>query len=397
MAHLTDLTPEVLAALRAPRPYPAITLAMPTDRDFPFGEWDRIMLRDLVTEAKRRLAQDPDVERRARLELRDRTLDPGTIEDASDPLRPHDALVIYLAAGEDVQVWQLTAPAVTPRVEFSTVFLTRYLVAAEQRARPYLVLVLDEEMCRLYQGSGRDLVEVERHGFPDPPRIPSPEDSVPGRIPHAPPYEGHEERVRQYLRTVGEHLAAALKERREPKEPGALPLFVIGSEKLLSAFEAVGGQGAVAAGSLPLTGMDTGSTAELARRVEPLLADLHAKRAAEALAELDAARAQDRYADGAPQVWTAVADRRVRRLVVEEGLAVAGRIGAGGRTLEVVPFPEPVTLPDPVPDAEPPPHAAGLATDVVEQLIEDALGTGARVVFVPDGTLPAGVAAALRY
>ncbi len=96
-------------------------------------------------------------------------------------------------------------------------------------------------------------------------------------------------------------------------------------------------------------------------------------------------------------MWTAVADKRVYRLVVEEGLAVAGRVGGDGRDLEVVPFPEPVTLPDPVPDVEPPAHDAGVATDIVEQLVENAMEAGSRVMFVPDGTLSAGVAAVLRY
>lgn len=99
MAHISDLTPEILAALRTPRPYPAITLAMPTERDFPFGEKDRIMLRDLTIEAKRQLAEDPDVERGAALELRDRMLVPDVIEDATDPVRAHDALVIYVTPG----------------------------------------------------------------------------------------------------------------------------------------------------------------------------------------------------------------------------------------------------------------------------------------------------------
>ncbi|WP_329171739.1 baeRF3 domain-containing protein [Streptomyces sp. NBC_01477] len=391
MVDTSDLTPEILADLRSPRPYPAITLAMPTDPDRPFGEKDRILLRDLVTEAKRQLADDPGVPRDARLELRDRLLDPEVIERAGIPFHAAGALVVHIAAGEPVQVWQLTSPAVEPRVAFATEFLTRYAVAAEQRSRPYVVLVLDQETCRLYRGSARELVEVTRHGFPDAPRIPSPEDSIPGPIPHAAPYEGHEERVRQYLRTVDARLGTAL------KEHGGEPLFVIGGEKILAVFKGLTSHGSHIAGTLPLTGMDKDPTPDLEKRLAPVLAGFRDRQVAEAVADLDASRAQVKYAGGPAEVWTAVADKRVRLLVVEEGAELAGRIGGDGRILDVVPFPEPVTLPDPRRDTEPP--AAGVATDIVEQLVENAVRADSRVLFVPDGTLPGaeGVAAVLRY
>ncbi|WP_327286929.1 baeRF3 domain-containing protein [Streptomyces sp. NBC_01198] len=395
MADTYDLTPEVLAELRAPRPYPAITLAMPTDPDQPFGEGDRILLRDLATQAKRQLAEDSDVPRQAKLELRDRLLDPDAIEGAGFPFHPADALVVHIAAGEPIRVWQLTSPAVEPRVEFATEFLTRYAVAAEQRSRPYLVLVLDQEISRLYHGSAGDLAEVTRYGFPDPPRIPSPEDSIPGPIPHSPPYEGHDERVKQYLRTVDTRLNLAL------KENNGIPLFVIGGEKTLALFMGLTGAGDRLAGTLALTGMDKDPKPDLARRLAPVLADFRARQVAEAVEELDAARPRQKYAGGPADVWTATADKRVRRLLVEEGLMVAGRISGDGRTLDVLPYPGgvTVTLPDPVPDVEPPPHDAGVATDIVEQLVENAVEADSQVLFVPDGTLlaPGGVAAVLRY
>jgi hypothetical protein len=393
MVHTSDLTPDILADLRRPRPYPAITLAMPTDPDRPFGDKDRILLRDLVVQARRQLADDPDVPRDARLELRDHVLDPDVVEDAGFPFHPSGALVVHLAAGEPVQVWQLTSPAVEPRVEFATAFLTRYAVAAEQRSHPYLVLVLDQEMCRLHLGSVEELTEVTRYGFPDPPRIPSPEDSLPGPIPHAPPYEGHDERVKQYLRTVDRRLAAAL------DELPALPLFVVGSEKAVSFFTALTTRRDRIAGVLPLTGMDKDPAPDLARRLAPLLREFRERQVAQAMDDLGAARGAGLYAGGPPEVWTAAADKRIELLVVEESLAVAGRIGGDGRLLEVVPYPEPVTLPDPRQDAHRPADTMDVATDVVEQLVENAVEAGSRVLFVPDDTLEAagGVAAVLRF
>jgi hypothetical protein len=393
---ISELTPEALAALRRPRPYPAVTMVMPTyPRDpFAFGEKARIILRDLCTEAQRKLADARDVERDVRLALRDSKLSPDAIVELLDPGGSAGEIIVYVSGSEPTQVWQVPASAVdgtVPRVEFADRFLTRYLVAAEQRAWPYLVLVLDQEMCRLYRGAAARLREVKTHGFPAAPGIPSPEDAVPGAIPRAQPYEGHLEYVKQYLRTVDTHLGDAL------KAHNGLPLFVIGGDKILAAFLGLTGHRDQVAGTLQLTGMETVSPSDLAKHLAPALEKFHTTQAAEAVEQLADARSQRRYADGAADVWTAAADKRVYQLILEEGLMLAGKIGTDGRELEVVPAPEQVTLPEPKEDVAPP--APGVATDVVEQLVEHAAESGARVLFVPDGMLAdvGGVAAVLRY
>jgi hypothetical protein len=389
---ISELTPDLLAALRAPRPYPAVTLVMPADAKAPFSEKDRILLRGLCTEALRQLAEDQDVEREVRLTLRDHKLSPEAIAELVDPDVPAGELVVYLSAAEPTQVWQVPGEAEVPaRVEFADRYLTRYLAAAEQRSWPYLVLVLDQEMCRLFRGAASRLREVREHGFPDAPAIPSPEDAVPGPIPRAQPYESHEEYVKQYLRTVDKDLGRAL------KAQNGLPLFVIGGDKILAAFLDLTAYRDLVCGTLQLTGMDKDSPAELSRRVAPTVEAYRAEQVAEAVTELADARSQNKYVGGPAEVWTAVADKRVHRLLVEEGLLIAGRAGGDGRELTTVPYPEPVTLPQPKEDFEPP--ARGVATDIVEQLVENAVESGALVLFVPDGTLvdAAGVAAVLRY
>ncbi|MEY9931643.1 hypothetical protein ABH926_006292 [Catenulispora sp. GP43] len=389
---ISELTPETLATLRTPRPYPAVTMVMPVDPKAPFSEKDRILLRGLCTEAQRQLAEDQDVERDVRLALRDGKLSPDTVAELVDPGVPAGELVVYLSATEPAQVWQVPTDAeVQPRVEFADRYLTRYLAAAEQRSWPYLVLVLDQEMCRLYRGSASRLREVKEHGFPEPPAIPSPEDAVPGPIPRAQPYEAHEEYVKQYLRTVDKNLGRAL------KAHNGLPLFVIGGDKILAAYLDLTNYRDLVADTLPLTGMDKDSPTDLAKRVAPAVEAYRAEQVAEAVRELEDSRSQNRYAGGPAEVWTAIADKRVQRLIVEEGLLIAGTTDADGRQLTTVPYPEPVTLPQPKEDLERP--EPGLVTDIVEQLVENAVESGALVLFVPDGTLAdsAGVAAVLRY
>jgi len=389
---ISELTPETLDTLRSSRPYPAVTMVMPVDPRAPFSEKDRILLRGLCTEAQRQLAEDGDVERDVRLALRDGKLSPESIAELVDPGVPAGELVVYVSASEPTVVWQVPTDAeVLPRVEFADRYLTRYLAAAEQRAWPYLVLVLDQEMCRLWRGASSRLREVKGYGFPDAPAIPSPQDAVPGPIPRAQPYEAHEEYVKQYLRTVDKNLSRALKAHPD------LPLFVIGGEKILAAFLELTGHRDLVADTLPLTGMDKDTPAELARRIAPTVEAHRAEQVAEAVRDLQDARSQSKYAGGPAEVWTAVADKRVQRLLIEEDLLIAGRIGGDGRDLVTVPYPEPVTVPQPKEDFEPP--EPGVDTDIVEQLVENAVESGALILFVPDGTLAdaAGVAATLRY
>ncbi|MFD0634379.1 hypothetical protein ACFQ9X_25340 [Catenulispora yoronensis] len=197
--------------------------------------------------------------------------------------------------------------------------------------------------------------------------------------------------MRQYLRVVDTHLGQAL------KVHDGLPLFVVGGEKILSSFLDLTAYRDVVAGTLPLTGMDKDSPSDLAKRIAPEVGRHRAGQVAAALTELEDSRSQNRYAGGPAEVWTAVADKRVHRLVLEEGLLLAGKVGGDGRELATLPFPEPVTLPQPKEDIEPP--AIGVHTDIVEQLVENSMESGARVLFVPDGTLreAGGVAAVLRY
>jgi hypothetical protein len=197
--------------------------------------------------------------------------------------------------------------------------------------------------------------------------------------------------VKRYLREVDGHLGEAL------KAHSGLPVFVVGGDKVLSAFLGLTGHRDSVVGTTQLTGMNTDKPAELGRHLAPALEKYRAEQIAAARAELDKALSAGRYASGITDVWTAVADKRVHRLIVEEGLVLAGRISDEGRALETVPYPEQVTLPDPKEDVAPPQE--GVVTDVVERLVEGAIDADGLVMFVPDGTLgdAGGIAAALRY
>ncbi|MEW1813917.1 baeRF3 domain-containing protein [Streptomyces diastaticus] len=383
--HTSELTPAVLKELRRPRPYPAVSLLMPTHRARPERDQDFIRLRNLLSEARKRLREDPQVERDARLELEGK-LSEETFRGFEDIVYAGDGLLLLVSPGEELRTWQLTTPVEVPtRIVFSDTYLTRSLVSARLHARPYYVLVLDQEMCRLWIGEGERLTEVEDHGFPAPPQIPDPEDAVPGPLYGRSPSAIRDERLRQYMSDVDERLSRAL-------DAQPLPLFVVGGVEVLSRFDATSRHASRPAGRVELAGQDTDSGPKLSERLVPAREKWAGELVRQDMAALDDARSAKRFAGGLPEVWTMVAERRVSLLLVEENFAAVGHIDeAGGLHLREVPE-----------ETEPPLDVeVGLAaeTDIVDTLIETALDGDAQVRFVPDGTLAedGGVAAVVRY
>ncbi|MGX1636347.1 baeRF3 domain-containing protein [Streptomyces albidoflavus] len=383
--HTSELTPAVLKELRRPRPYPAVSLLMPTHRARPERDQDFIRLRNLLSEARKRLREDPGVERDARLELEE-VLKEETFQEFEDIIYAGDGLLLLVAPGEELQTWQLTTPVEVPtRIVFSDTYLTSPMVNARLHARPYYVLVLDQEMSRLWVGEGERLTEVEDHGFPAPPEIPDPEDAIPGPLYGRSPSAIREERIRQYMTDVDERLTRAL-------DAHPLPLFVVGGSEVLPRFEAVSRHAAKLAGRLELAGQDTDSGPRLAERLAPAREEWFKELVRRDMAALDDARSAKRFTSGLPEVWTMVAERRVSLLLVEESFVAVGHVDGEGR-LHLGEVPE---------ETEPPIDIeVGLSaeTDIIDTLVETALDGDAQVRFVPDGTLTGDgrVAAVARY
>ncbi|MFF9348760.1 hypothetical protein [Streptomyces sp. NPDC014734] len=375
----SDLTPAVLKDLRRPRPFPAISLLMPTHRTRPDNEQDPIRLRNLLGEAARRVREDPSVDRESRLRL-ERQLDESAVLRLFDAQRAEDGLLVLLAPDDDPQAWQFCSPHDVPeRIEVTDTFLTRNLVAAHLFARPYWVLVLDQEESRLYLAHAGNLTEATGHGFPAQPQVPSREDAIPG------PAYGTErtgyraERIAQYVTDIEERFTRAMSERR-------LPLVLVGSPELTTAFEKVSRHTGATVGRLDLTGADKHAVPQLEQRLAPVFEKIREDRAARAREELDAARGRKAYVAGLAEVWNSVMGHRAALVLVEEGLRAAGRADENHQ-LHIVD----------VPPGEPAPE--GVETDIVDSLIEEALDADTEVRFVPDGTLPdgVGIAGALRY
>ncbi|MGX4694070.1 baeRF3 domain-containing protein [Streptomyces sp. JNUCC 63] len=363
-----DLSPTTLAELRRPRSYPAVSVLTPTHRREPDNTQDPVRLRKVVTEAKKQLETDPAVSRERRADVV-RQLDQALAE--VDLTHAEDGLVIYAAPGEH-QVWSV-ARTVPERVVLSNTFLTRNLVSAHTAERPFWVLSVSADRVTLWSGGVDRVVEERIGGFPLTRDLAENFDAERQQRIGDSPSTFRDERTRQFLRDADTAMSTVLRE--QPR-----PLCVTGERAALSALDEVGTV-AKSAVHVQHGGLAHGTPEAVWRVIRPVQEAEMRKGTAAVTRELETARGRKSFAAGVDEVWRSAREGRIRLLAVEENYRVTVRDDAGDHLV-------PAESGD-----------LGAREDIVDEIVEQCLETGADVRFVPDGTLDEaqGIAGVLRY
>jgi hypothetical protein len=363
------LTPAALADLRRPRKYPAVSVLLPTHRREPDNAQDSVRLRNLLEEAKNAVHNDPEVTRGDRIDVI------GQLDQALgevDLVHAEDGLAIFAAPGEH-QVWSL-GRSVPERVLLAQTFLTRNLVAAYAANQPFWVLAFSADVATLWSGSRRQNLERADGAGLFPVRRPQidfdPERQE--RIGDTPSVYNDED-TRTFLREVTEAAGAVLA--ADPR-----PLYVVGETEALSALDEVGPVVGEAVDRIPQGGLAEGPAEALGRAVREADRKRDEAVVAAVLDDLDRARGRKAFAGGVDEVWQSVTEGRVALVAIEDGYRTTVRDDGA----HLVPA-----------SAE----ERGARDDIVDEIAEQALDTGAEVRFVPDGGLADSghIAAVLRY
>ncbi|MGI5347653.1 hypothetical protein ACQEU8_05595 [Streptomyces sp. CA-250714] len=369
-----DLTNEVLANLRKPRPYPAVTLVLPTHRTKPDKLQDPVRLRNLIAETGRRLADDPQVTAAVRADVIKQL---EQVENELDLMYALDTLVVFAAQGEH-QFWHLTRRADTERIVINDTFLTRNLVAARAQSRPYWVLTFDEDTARLWSGAGEQLTEEQRYGFPVEHETNVSERERASRTGvYTTGYR--DEAALQHLRDVDADLAKVLE--NEPR-----PLLVAGLQHGLTALADVGTHAARnALATVPKGGLANARASVVYEAIAPARDELLRTRADRALRDLSDAMGRKEFVAGIDEVWRAAQEGRLALLVVEETYRQKVRLTSGHLS--------------PAADDAVSDESGEVRDDIVDETVESALSTEADVVFVADDALAEHdrIAGVVRY
>lgn len=319
-----------------------------------------------------RLEADPAVTHEAGNAVKEQ-LDRAVTE--LDPRRALDALVVLVTADEH-QIWQIprTAPE---RVVLSDTYLTRNLVAAKAQAQPFWALTVSAEHAVLWSGAQDVLTEERTGGFPltAPREAPNPQREE--QIGDTPSTFTDEE-TRNFLRTVDEKLRAVLAE--DPR-----PLYLVGLAPALALLDEVGESTKSAVGRVAKGVPADMTPGDLLKELRPALDERRQRFAAEIDGRLDEARGRRAFAGGLDEVWAAVREGRAGLVAVEEHFQQTVRVA--DEHLEPVSG-EAADLTD-----------SSVREDIVDELVEAALDSGADVVFLADDALTeyGRIAAALRY
>ncbi|MBC2906418.1 chemotaxis protein [Streptomyces cupreus] len=361
------LSPATLAELRRPRPYPAVSVLTPTHRREPENAQDPVRLRNVVADAKKQLEADPAVSRERRIDVV-RQLEEAVAE--VDLTHAEDGLVIFAAPGEH-QVWSL-ARTVPERVVLSDTFLTRNLVSAQAAERPFWVLCVSADRVTLWNGGTERVVEEHVGGFPLTRSVDNFDAERQEQIGDL-SSTFRDEGTRHFLREADTAIGRLLRD--DPR-----PLYVTGETAALSLLDEVG---SVTKDAVHVRhgGLSHATPDAVWQAVRPMVAAEGRKTTDEVARELETAMGRKAYAAGVDEVWQSAREGRVRLLAVEENYRATVRDDSGDHLI--------------------PAESGDLDAreDIVDEIVEQCLETGADVRFVPDGTLgdATGIAGILRY
>ena len=366
---------------------PCVSIYLPTHRHHPDNEQDPIRYRNLVREAKERLEEAFDgPESRAIVEALERHGD-----DRAFWNHRTEGLAV-LASPERFAVVELQRP-VRERVVVSDSFHVKPLVRALQSADRFTLLGVSRQAARVFEGNRYALDELD---LPDVPLTLEEALGEETTDPHLTvasygmkgagageqamhhghggrdaALEGDRERFFRHVdRAVTEHVS----------RPSGLPLLLVALGEHHTPFREVSHNP-----YLLEAGVDANPEAldleELRRKAWEALEPFYLGRLAELTDRFGSARARDLGSDDVEAIAVAAAQGRVDVLMVEADRTVAGRVGAASGAVE----PGSASRTD--------------AGDVLDDIAEAALRTGAEVVVVPAERMPSesGVAAIYRY
>ncbi len=338
------------------RQYPSVTITMPTHRTTPQNRQDPLRLKNLAAEATNRLLTEFSKREMETVITRlDRLIADVDFRNTSDGL----ALFVNQDFGRAVYL----PFSAKERVSIDNTFATRELVYGLNHSSRYWLLVLSEKPTRLYEGANDNtLIEIEDEGFPMTHMGRGGATALPGGR-GVSRSATRDDSHRQFFRQVDAALKPFLAD-----DP--LPLIVAGVDRYLAFFNEVSAHTGAVIGTI--TGShDKTSAHQLSQLAWPLVEQHLAEKRQGALARLEQAMNDRKFASTVGEVWRLALEGRGDTLLVEEDYHYPARVDDSGMHIT----------------AADDPKAPDVIDDAVDEIIETVLDKQGQVIFLPNGDL----------
>ena len=280
-----------------------VTITAPLNRRRPDNDTDRIRLRNLVAEARRRVRDQLEEDAATGL-LRNLEAAAASIDMASGA---HGAVIVATDQRADAHL--LPFPVVAS-VAMGRTPATRFLVQGLRRSPRYRLLVVSDRATRMFEGIRDEVREISDHGFPFAADV-VPRDlrAIAGRFAQ-PTGRDDKEQWRKFYRHVDNAVT-------EVSGDDVLPLVLAGVKRSTAMFEEVSRNAHLVIGRID-GAHEHANAHELGAAAWPVLR-IHLKRQRrKSVSELIESFHDDRAVVGIDDVWAHARQGRGRLLVVEE-------------------------------------------------------------------------------
>jgi hypothetical protein len=241
-------------------------------------------------------------------------------------------------------------------------FKIRDLLYAKKEFHRYLVLILSGKWSKVYLGDYSSFVKVKSNVAD---HIAAFTHDMPERVTNfSDPSEQKEILLNRFIRHTDDGLRFVL-------QAYPLPVFVMGSTKILGHFEALTKNDKSIAGYI-YGNFEDASEKELSSALQPYILDWKKVKTADLMHQIERAADMGKLSAGMNQVWKMANQHRGRLLIVEEKFAFAAEQGESEEIIH---------------PAEEPYNKFSYIKDAVDTVIEKVLEYGGDVEFVENGTL----------
>lgn len=241
-------------------------------------------------------------------------------------------------------------------------FEIRDLVYCKKQVRKYLLLQLNSKEIRIYLGNSNELVRIVSNSAPS---IQAYMNDVREKIPNiTDPATRKEIMLDKFLHQVDNSLDIVL-------NAWHLPVFVMGTEKILSHFKNITRHSSAVIEYLP-GNYEASTMGELNEMLGPFISDWKNVHRKDLLNQLEEAAGKKKLATGMRDVWREATAFKGRLLVVEKNYMYAAKQGSAEEIIY---------------KAVEPYNKFSYIKDAVDDVIEKVLENGGDVEFVEEGVL----------